>query len=176
MDSTAIPALLASCFAISALLGVRHQHLSSLIREKTKEIKSLRNLETDESRKLVVNAMKQIEIFYKRNNRLRLAVYSSFIADVLFSLEVIPPIPWTFSSYFPAYIGFGFLVLALGIVCYEFHVSPDTLEFEILSVEYKVNYIKFPFKNKDRDKRTRDLEDFKGRLNGTECNAQFTDQ
>jgi hypothetical protein len=134
--------LLASCGAIAAFLGARHQHISSLIRKKTEYIFTQDDLQTEE----LENIMAQIILFSNRNNVIEEAVFSSLFGGIVFAADIVI---FHFASDIPlgwmiVFVLFGSIALALSLylAIKEFSQSRRTLDLEIFlagSKQFKSN-------------------------------------
>jgi Uma2 family endonuclease len=140
--------LLASCGAIAAFLGNRHQHLSGLIRKKTEYISSKY---TELTREEVDNIMAQIILFADRNRTIEEAVFSSLTGGILFATDIVIfhfdsdiSLGWTI-----VFVGSGLTALAYSLylaIC-EFSQSKLTLDLEIILAGSKKHTI---FTNKGK--------------------------
>ena len=124
--------LLASCAAITAFLGNRHQHLSGLICKKTEYI--FINSEELEQ-KDVQNIMAQITLLRDRNSTVEIAVLFSLFGAIGFALciFVFHIFPGDISILGWILISFGILLLGASLyhAIFEFVQSSLTLDLEI---------------------------------------------
>lgn len=154
MEPPLLAGLLASCSAIGALAGIRHQHLSTLIREQTRKLQELKSEDHNFAAKVCYIQL-QIDTFCKRNVRLKYSVASCIVAITALVFLFFPPIcNLTWSSEFPSYVAALGLFAALLIVSLEFFESQLTLDFELLLTKIYVPSARFM----SREKKLKDLE------------------
>jgi hypothetical protein len=122
--------LLASCGAIAAFCGTRHQHLSGLIRKKTEHIFSQYN---DLKPAEVENMMAQITLLRYRNGLIESAAMSSLFGGFLFAACIVSIHFTSAESILVLLICLGLfgLLLSLYIAIEEFTQSSNTLDLEI---------------------------------------------
>ena len=159
METTVLVGLFASCAAIGALSGVRHQHLSTLVRTKAEQYERVKaeksilfqKLREDRRAKKLTeaelnkknsevserydsqleNIRKQIRKFLDRNKRITLCVFANVFGASAFGLLCLPPIAYTWTSLVPLYIGVLAIIIGLVIIAWEFWDSQDTLNLEL---------------------------------------------
>ncbi len=122
--------LLASCGAVVAFLGNRHQHLSGLIRKKTEYIFSQCNeLKPEE----VENMMAQVTLLRYRNGLIESAVWSSLFSASVFAICIVLTHYLTSieSIFLLICSGLCLLLFSLYIAREEFTQSSYVLDLEI---------------------------------------------
>jgi hypothetical protein len=173
-----ITGIMTFCSAIGALAGVRHQHLSTLIRAKTEQLQTISvSLDKDVDLK-ITNLAYQIDTFCIRNGRLRYSVAACVVA-VITSLYALawPMICEQLPSLLNCIIGLanklilniglallvagGSMILALFLVAWEFWCSPDTIDAELLLSQTYDPRAQFISRKKKLEKFRKEIEEYK---------------